>query len=275
MKINFYTLALLLVFPFIGNAQLNNFSVGDAAPNFTVTDIHGQTHTLSDYSGKWVMVDLYAYWCGPCAAVAPTINEFYKKYGCNAYDVIVLSVEYEGTTQQTVAFENANGGDLNFPTPSISGLDGGGGAVHAAYGPAAYPTIFLVGPDGIIKNEDIWPISGVSTFENAFSAAGGGNALVPNECTMGIEEIDLGKISVFPNPSNGDFTINLSNSISENVHIELITLVGSIVYTSIHDTAAVGNSIVVKTQYLDTGSYLVRLTGIDSGKTTTTSIGIK
>ena len=80
-----------------------------------------------------------------------------------------LSVEYEGTTQQTVDFENANGGDLNFPTPTASGLDGGGGAVHSAYGPAAYPTIFLVGPDGLIKNEDIWPISGVSTFENAFS----------------------------------------------------------------------------------------------------------
>ncbi len=118
MKQNFYTLlASLLFIPFVSNSQLNNYSAGDAAPDFTVTDIHGQSHTLSDYAGKWVMVDLYAYWCGPCAAVAPTINEFYKKYGCNAYDVIVLSVEYEGTTQQTVDFENANGGDLNFPTP--------------------------------------------------------------------------------------------------------------------------------------------------------------
>ena len=54
MKINFYTLLSVLLFiPFVSNAQLNNFSAGDAAPDFTVTDIHGQTHTLSDYSGKW------------------------------------------------------------------------------------------------------------------------------------------------------------------------------------------------------------------------------
>ena len=132
----------------LSQAQLNNYSVGQTAPDFTVTDLEGHTHHLSDYAGKWVIVDFFAYWCGPCAATAPTINEFYKKYGCNDYDIVVLGLEYEGTTAQTQDFEDANGGDPNHPTPTVSGLDGGAAAVHSAYGPAAFPTIVLIGADG-------------------------------------------------------------------------------------------------------------------------------
>lgn len=275
MKKHIYLFALLLCLPFINNAQLNNFGVGDDAPDFTVTDIHGQSHTLSDYAGKYVVVDFYAYWCGPCAAIAPTLNDFYKKYGCNAYDVVVLSIEYEGTEQQTIDFENANGGDANLPTPSASGQDGGGAAVHAAYGPAAFPTIILVGPDQKIKNIDIWPISGVNTFEDAVSSAGGGSALVPNDCVAGVEELDLGSVVVFPNPSNGDFSINLSNTISEDITVELVSLVGQVVYKNQFDILTDGNKLQIATQAVDAGSYLVRLTGLDSGKTVTTPISIQ
>ena len=82
MKQNFYTLlASLLFIPFVSNSQLNNYSAGDAAPDFTVTDIHGQSHTLSDYAGKWVMVDLYAYWCGPQFFLQVKMFFFYKKIG--------------------------------------------------------------------------------------------------------------------------------------------------------------------------------------------------
>lgn len=275
MKQNFYLFALLLCLPFINNAQLNNFSAGDDAPDFTITDVHGQSHSLSDYAGKYVIVDLFAYWCGPCAAIAPTLNEFYKKYGCNAYDIVVLSVEYEGTEQQTIDFEDENGGDADFPTPSASGISGGGAAVHSAYGPAAYPTIFLVGPDGKIKNEDIWPIAGVNTFEDAVSSAGGGNALVPNSCMAGVEELSLGSITVFPNPSNGDFSINLSNATTENVMVEMVSLVGQVVYSNQFDAMAEENKLTVSTENVDAGSYLLKLTGLDSGKSITTSISIR
>ena len=41
---------------FYSSAQLNNVSVGQDAPDFTVTEIHGQSHTLSDYAGKYVVL---------------------------------------------------------------------------------------------------------------------------------------------------------------------------------------------------------------------------
>lgn len=242
------------------NAQLNNLNVGDVAPNFTGTDIHGNSHTLSAYAGKWVIVDLFAYWCGPCAAVAPTINSFYKKYGCNGYDVIMLSVEYEGTHQQTVDFENANGGDLNYPTPSISGLDGGGGTIHTAYGPAAYPTIILIGPDGLIKNEDIWPISGVSTLENAVTSAGGSAALVVNNCdALAIEELTISDLNVYPNPSNGEVTLQISSPNSDVLSIEVYDLIGAKVWSQNEVNVAGGqNEIALSITNITSGHYILK-----------------
>ena len=242
------------------NAQLNNLNVGDVAPNFTVTDIHGNSHTLSTYAGKWVIIDLYAYWCGPCAAVAPTINSFYKKYGCNSYDVVVLSIEYEGTHQQTVDFETANGGDLSLPTPSISGLDGGGAAVHSAYGPAAYPTILLVGPDGLVKNEDIWPISGVTTLETAISNAGGSAALVVNDCgALAVEEMAFSDLNVFPNPSNGEVTIQLASPNADVIAIEVYDLIGAKVWEQ-REVSVVGgqNSISLAISNATSGHYILK-----------------
>lgn len=260
MKRNLFTLLLSIALCYSANAQLNNFNVGDNAPDFTVTDIHGNSHTLSSYSGKWVIVDLYAYWCGPCATIAPILNSFYKKYGCNSYDIVVLSVEYEGTHQQTVDFEDANGGDPAYPTPSVSGLAGGGAAVHSTYGPAAFPTIFLVGPDGKIKNEDIWPVSDVSTFENAVTNAGGSSALVVNNCdALEIEELSFTSVNLYPNPSNGILTLQIESPNSDVVTIEVYDLVGSKVWEKREVYLSNGdNSITLSLEELNGGHYILR-----------------
>lgn len=42
-------------------AQLQGHNVGDNAPNFTGTDMDGNTHSLSQYAGKYIILDLFAY----------------------------------------------------------------------------------------------------------------------------------------------------------------------------------------------------------------------
>lgn len=258
MKTKILLFSLLLTFG--SQAQLNNFSVGQTAPNFTVTDLHGHTHNLSDYAGKWVMVDFFAYWCGPCAATAPIINDFYKKYGCNSYEIVVLGLEGEGTTAQTQTFEDANGGDANYPTPTVSGLDGGADAVHAVYGPAAFPTIIIIGPDGLIKNEDLWPITSITSIENAFTSAGASSAMVVNSCTTAnIEELQLTNASIFPNPGKDVLNFSVSSMNTTDLEMEIYGVDGRKL-SALNTQKLVGgeNKIQLNVSNLSEGNYILQ-----------------
>lgn len=190
-------------------AQIQNFSVGQTAPNFTVTDIHGVSHSLYNYTaaGKYVILDFYAYWCGPCCSTAPIIKDFYLKYGCNAGDVVVLGLEGDGTTAQTEDFET-NCVNVPHTYPCASGLDGSADPVHVTYGPAAYPTVCLINPSNKFVNLDIWPISNVASIEAAFPAG----SIDPMTCLVtGLEDILADhNVAVYPSPADQNVTLALN-----------------------------------------------------------------
>lgn len=50
------------------------------APDFTVVDIDGNKHSLSDFKGKPVILNFWASWCGPCKSEMPDFEEAYKEY---------------------------------------------------------------------------------------------------------------------------------------------------------------------------------------------------
>jgi|SRR5271157_4611480 len=66
---------------------------GNAAPDFTVTDIDGKKLSLSDYRGKVVLLDFWATWCTPCRAEIPAFVEMQQKYGPQGFQVVGISMD--------------------------------------------------------------------------------------------------------------------------------------------------------------------------------------
>ena len=156
------------------------------AVDFTVTDVHGETYNLFSIldQGKHVIIDFFFTTCPPCVESVPILNQAYTDYGCNMGEIIFLSIDAGDTDAQVLQYENDYGGLL----PSVSGVNGGGNSVNSTYGISTYPTIVLIAPNRTILEQDIYPVTSISsTLPN--------NGLSMASCdtgsTVSIQEVDL------------------------------------------------------------------------------------
>ena len=63
--------------------------------SFELPDLTGKTHTLKDYTGQVVLLDLWASWCVPCMQALPLYAEFQKEYGPRGFSVVTVSLDEE------------------------------------------------------------------------------------------------------------------------------------------------------------------------------------
>jgi peroxiredoxin len=68
-------------------------AIGNKAPDFTVADAFGKSISLHQYKGKFVLVDFWASWCGPCRAENPNVVRVYKKHHSDQFDILGVSLD--------------------------------------------------------------------------------------------------------------------------------------------------------------------------------------
>lgn len=251
-----FTLLSLSTFSLVSYGQ-SNIANGATCPDFTQTDVSGVSQNLYSYcdAGKYVMIDFFAYWCGPCMQTAPVIHNFYTKYGCNAGDVVVIGVESDAnSTLADLAGFKQQAGLPSSSFPNILG-SAGGSTVRNQYGISAFPTIVLIGPDKKMINNDIWPISGVGTLEAAFPSTANITEMACS--TASLDQVELAaRLNLFPNPA----TTLLNIALEGIQNVSIVDAAGKSVFNS---TYANSDQIEISVADFQTGMYIVTITSIE------------
>lgn len=112
------------------------------APDFTVYDIDGNPHKLSDFRGKPVLLNFWASWCGPCKSEMPEFQNYYEKYGEDVHFVIVNLTDGAQETVESASAYIAREG-YTFPVYYDTDMEGA-----YAYGVSAVPVSYFIDAEG-------------------------------------------------------------------------------------------------------------------------------
>lgn len=126
-------------------------AIGIMAPDFTQPDINGRAVKLSDFRGKYVLIDFWASWCGPCRAENPFVVAAYKKYKDKGFTVLGISLDEPATKKDWLKAIKDDG----LVWTQVSDLKGHGNVPSALYGVTVIPSNVLVDPSGKIVARNV------------------------------------------------------------------------------------------------------------------------
>ncbi|HEU4553875.1 MAG TPA: TlpA disulfide reductase family protein [Chitinophaga sp.] len=121
-------------------------TLGTPAHDFTQQDVNGNQVRLSSFKGKYVLIDFWASWCGPCRAENPNVLKAYNRYKDKGFDILGVSLDVQG---QEDAWKKAIEKD-GLTWTQVWDAKGFDNAAAKLYGVSSIPQNFLVDPKGII-----------------------------------------------------------------------------------------------------------------------------
>ena len=120
--------------------------IGERFPDAKVKDNAGEIKQLSDYvgKGKYVLIDFWASWCGPCRNEMPNVKAAYEKYASKGFEVISISIDKKQKPWKTAIEE------LGMNWTQVLNVD-----AADIYGIYAIPKTFLIDPTGIVIGKNL------------------------------------------------------------------------------------------------------------------------
>jgi thiol-disulfide isomerase/thioredoxin len=119
---------------------------GAKATDFTQNDLNDKPFTLSSLRGKYVLVDFWASWCGPCRAENPNVVKAYNELKGKNFEIVGVSLDYPGGKAAWEAAVKKDG----LPWIQVSDLKGWKNEVAVMYGINSVPQNLLIDPQGMI-----------------------------------------------------------------------------------------------------------------------------
>jgi len=126
-------------------------SIGSMAPLFTQNDVSDQPVRLSDFRGKYVLLDFWASWCAPCREENPNVVKAFQQYKGKNFTVLGVSLDRPGKKTAWLAAIKADGLEWT----QVSDLKFWDNGVAKQYGIKGIPQNFLIDPTGKIIGKNL------------------------------------------------------------------------------------------------------------------------
>ena len=125
--------------------------IGKIAMDFTQNDTLGNPVTMSSFRGKYLLIDFWASWCGPCRAENPNVVKVFNKFKDKGFHILGVSLDREGQKDKWLKAIH----DDKLEWSHVSDLKFWDNAVSKQYGIKAIPQNLLLDPTGKIIGKNL------------------------------------------------------------------------------------------------------------------------
>lgn len=132
-------------------ASFKKTQEGVEAQDFTQPDVDGKLVKLSDYKGKYVLIDFWASWCAPCRRENPNLVKVYEQYKSKGFEILGVSMDKAADKAKWLKAI----ADDKLTWKQVGDLKGWENSAAAQYDVKAIPMNFLIDPKGKIIAKDL------------------------------------------------------------------------------------------------------------------------